>query len=252
MAMRRTDMKMLMDYCRNHFRQSNWGSEQRIADYLAAEHGWPRQRVASALHKALEDESQSVMAGPGGRILYYGDDRSIYMPAAKGLQRFLHRSPTGLRHILAIKTANVGDHKHDGIWQHPDFLVLADPPRRRSAAAGREVHAIEVESARGFDIKSIYQAYEQGRGADYRWVFSGGKFSPGTARDRIMRAAEDLGVGWVEMARPTASSTWHLCIVAKRHPELTQNEREQMLVRNGIKDPAHWLEERREVGIFTA
>ena len=54
-----------------------------------------------------------------------------------------------------------------GIWQNPDLVVAV---RRREGSDPREhFHAIEVEQANGFDIRSVYQAHEQGRGADFAW-----------------------------------------------------------------------------------
>ena len=87
-----------------------------------------------------------------------------------------------------------------GTWTHPDLVVSADPRRRRSRSEPPRLHAIEVETAEGFDLKSVYQAHAQGRGANYCWVI--GAFAAGVTDyewDRALWTAKELGVGIVEL-----------------------------------------------------
>jgi hypothetical protein len=51
-------------------------------------------------------------------------------------------------------------------------VFFADPAKRPSVHDQRRTHALEIEQRSGFDIRSIYQAYEHGRGANYTWVFA--------------------------------------------------------------------------------
>lgn len=255
MTQRSTDPELLVRLCREHFKQADWGLESNIVGFLAKSHGWTHRRVESALHRALEDESQPLLIGRGGHIVYYGDDRSLYLPVTRGILGSWSRS-LGYRSIKVFNTSHCHFGKHNGVWQHPDLIFFADPRRRRSSTAPRETHAVEVEQRRGFNISSIYQAYEHGRGADYSWVFSVGLLQDGWARDRIMIVADELGVGWVEMRKPTAPSTWKIHVKALRRDKLsarrksatTPHDRDDFLHRNGLKDEVHLLGDRNSVG----
>jgi hypothetical protein len=113
------------------------------------------------------------------------------------------------------------------VWAHPDLVVAADPRRRSSAGEPRRLHAIEVETKNGFDLKSVYQAHAQGRGADYVWVI-GNKAPKVDPPDweRIVWTASDLGVGLVTYDNPGASTTWVNHIeAAHRLPTAEQRER---------------------------
>jgi len=252
MGNRSTDVELLMDECNDLFRkQSSW-SEKALIDALVERqvHKWTRERAASAIHRALTDQEIDLVAGRGDRIIYYASDDSMYFHAAKGLTKSWGRT-MGLRNVLAVPTAYVRKGRHEGVWLHPDLLVLADPRRRRSATAGREIHAVEVEASGGFDVRSIYQAYEQGRGADYKWVFAPVTMDPGVARDRIEVAAQELGVGWVEMAPLTAPSQWITRVKARRDSRVTADARAHLMEINGVppEDQALWLDDPRVVGI---
>lgn len=261
MSDRRTVVDLLIDDCKRLFPgKSDWGTEASITEALCKDptHQWNATRVSSALHRAMEDESIALVSGRGGHIIYGGSDGSLLLPAAKGILASWGRS-NGWRFPLVIKTSNAHGGKNAGAWQHPDLIVFADPKRRSSTDAGRQLHAIEVEPAGGFDIKSIYQAFEQGRGADYCWVFSYGSQEDGTARRRIERAARELGVGWVEMIKWTAPSTWEIPVPAglrassRRSQAPSEEDRLALLETNGLRQAAmqrHWFHDRTAIGTF--
>ena len=111
--------------------------------------------------------------------------------------------------------------KGGGDWMNPDLVVLAHPRRKVSANAPREVHCFEIEQQKGFGVQSVYQAYEQARGAEYAWVFAHAEGIP----DRVRLVAKELGVGVVTFSNPNAASLYdrpnrrepaHRAILAER------------------------------------
>lgn len=252
MTNRPTDVELLMSECDELFNgKSSWSEAALIAELVRRQvHKWTPERAASAIDRALADQEVDLLAGHADRIIYFGNDSSLYYHAARGMAKAWGRA-MGLRNVLAIRTAHTRKGRHEGNWLHPDLLVLADPRRRRSATAGREIHSVEVESSGGFTIGSIYQAFEQDRGADYRWVFAAKVMDPGAARDRIEVAAREMGVGWVEMSPLTAPSQWTTRTQARRNPQVTADSRAHLMTINGIpeEDQEFWLQERKAVGI---
>ncbi len=131
--------------------------------------------------------------------------------------------------------------KGEGDWANPDLVVFAHPRRKVRADAPREIHCFEIEQQNGFGIQSVYQAYEQARGAEYAWVFAHSDGIP--ARIRI--AAEELGVGVVTFSNPNAASLYdrpsrkdrsHKAILAKRR-EVKATARAEFLGRTKLFDP---------------
>jgi hypothetical protein len=110
-------------------------------------------------------------------------------------------------------------------------MIFADPRRRKSATDPRETHAFEVEQRNGFDVRSVYQALEQGRGANYTWVFA----HSDDADTRVMRAADDLGVGIVVFTNPSAFGTYRTLRRANRR-QVTPDERKHFLKCCGVPD----------------
>lgn len=100
-----------------------------------------------------------------------------------------------------------------------------------SSSEPRRLHAIEVETAAGFDLKSVYQAHAQGRDANYSWVF--GNKAPGVEKsdwNRILWTAEELGVGLVTFIKPHAFGTWTTHREAE-HKNTSPEERDMFLER---------------------
>lgn len=108
-----------------------------------------------------------------------------------------------------------------GDWMNPDLVVFAHPRRKISSDAPREIHCFEIEQQNGFGVQSVYQAYEQARGAEYAWVFAHAVGIP----DRVRLVAKELGVGVVTFSNPNAASLYdrpnrkdlaHRAILAQR------------------------------------
>jgi hypothetical protein len=105
----------------------------------------------------------------------------------------------------------------------------AFPRRKRHRDDPPDLHAIEVEIYKGFDIRSVYQAHAQGHGAEYSWVFFATAPSINPPLDRIMWAAEDLGIGMVEFDRAAASTTYKTHLLAVRKECWTEEDRKGFL-----------------------
>lgn len=131
--------------------------------------------------------------------------------------------------------------KGGGDWMNPDLVVFAHPRRKVSADAPREIHCFEIEQQNGFGVQSVYQAYEQARGAEYAWVFAHADGIPG----RVRVVAEELGVGVVTFSNPNAASLYdrpnrkdlaHQAILAKRR-KIKPGARRDFLARTSLPDP---------------
>lgn len=229
--MRRTDIEIMIDLLQLH--GGNWGSEQRVIATLVGEHRWTEQRARSAVTRALATDGR-VQRGRGGTIRFSGTDAALYIDVARCLEDYWGPR-RGLRNCRARVCNKSHGAKGSGRWVYPDVVLLADPKRRASRTDPLEIHAIEVEQRAGFSIQSVYQAYEQGRGANYSWVLFVGRAQPGEERwDRIIRAAADLGVGLVAMERPHVVGSWSECHPAKRRKEVEPGHRDLLLRATGI------------------
>jgi hypothetical protein len=225
---RRTDLELMIASLKTQ------SGEQASSRKLAGLLGWELTKVNRIAAKANEDPSVSVFIAKGGVIKYRGSERGvlvgIYADVARVITTYWGPREMGLRNIDAIGTARSGT-RTGGIWTHPDLVVAADPARRKSQSESRRLHAIEVETADGFDLRSVYQAHAQGRGAHYSWVF--GDKAPGVEKadwDRVLWTAEELGIGLVTFAKPHAFGTWTTHNLAEPK-EPTAEEREDFLKR---------------------
>ena len=90
---------------------------------------------------------------------------------------------------------------------------------------------MEVEQRNGFDVRSVYQAHEQGRGANYSWVFAHSDDSDA----RVATAAAELGVGVVVFTNPGSYGTYKMTNKATFKPA-GRDAREQFLARCGVPD----------------
>jgi hypothetical protein len=94
-----------------------------------------------------------------------------------------------------------------------------------------------VERAKGFTIQSAYQAYEQGRGANYAWVFFlGAKDEISESWRRILRAASELKVGLVAMDRVDQVGSWVVKLAAERRRTPVPGDRTMLLQATGVTD----------------
>ena len=228
---RRTDVHLMIDALKDL--GGTWGTEQKCVEALIAL-GWTDDRAARTVRRAIDGDAP-LERGKGGTLKFSGTDLAIYDEVVRKLVS--HWGPSrGLRNCWASDCHHPAGLKDAGVWAYPDVVLLADPKRRASATDPLEIHAIEVERNRGFDIRSVYQAYEQGRGANYSWVFFVG--TPDKSRLswlRIARAAKDRGVGLVSMGKPHAVTTWVEHVPAiRRNVDPARGDRQQILLATGI------------------
>jgi hypothetical protein len=83
--------------------------------------------------------------------------------------------------------------------------------------------------------RSVYQAYEQARGADFAWVFSSGNrpINHDTLA-RINRAINELKIGWVHMPDPRRSTEWEIVRRADRRRHISSADRDGFLTKARI------------------
>ena len=229
---RRTDLAMLIDALKSQ--PGEQASPPRLAGLL----GWDQAKVRRVARTGNDSPSVPVFIAKGGVITHRGSERGatvgIYADVARIITTYWGPRTMGLRNIDVIGTSRSGKHG-GGVWTHPDLVVAADPTRRKSQNEPRRLHAVEVETAAGFDLKSVYQAHAQGRDANYSWVF--GSKEPGVEKsdwDRVLWTAQQLGVGLVTFTKPHAFGTWTMHHMAA-HKEPTLNERELFLNRTMSK-----------------
>jgi len=223
MGNRRTDPELLADVLKAF--ENNQASASRLSQAM----DWEIDKVQRVVDRAIAEGQLSISRGPGGVIKYRGGERmgsnGFYADVARVIRDYWGQRNFGLRNVDTIETAKAGT-RGSGVWTHPDLVIAADPARRDSPDEPRRLHAVEVETKSGFDIRSVYQAHAQGRGADYTWVF--GDKSPGVPEldwDRIMWTAAELGVGLVTFTKSGAYGTWtHHLDAERKRP--TAEERE--------------------------
>jgi hypothetical protein len=214
---RRTNVEILIDILKSLERSQ--ASPRRLAELT----GWDEEKVRRVVREAADNPHVELFVGPGGTVKHRGTERTssngLYEDLARILARYWGPQELGLRRIDCLDTSRGGT-RGRGTWVHPDIVVVADPRRRDHASESRRLHAIEVETRSGFDIRSVYQAHAVARGADYSWVI--GCRAPGVEWaewDRITWTARALGVGIVLYTRPGAYTTWRTEVQAVRqHP----------------------------------
>jgi hypothetical protein len=218
---RRTDVQLLVRHL------SEQRSCQASVRRLTVLTGWDEDKVKRVVETARANPMVNVHIGRGGTVQYRGIERTafngLYSDVARVIATYWGPRELGLRNVDVIASAT-GGRRGGGVWTHPDLVIAADPARRRSTDEPRRLHAIEVETNAGFDLRSVYQAHAQGRGAEYSWVF--GNTLPGVAHndwERVMWTAASLGVGIVTFDRPGSFGTWR----THRHAEQQEPVAEQ-------------------------
>jgi hypothetical protein len=203
---RRTDLQLLIDALKAQ--PGEQASPRKLGEWL----GWDADKVRRIAVKANADPSTPLFIGKGGVIKHRGSERGasvgIYADVAHVIETSWGPKEMGLRDIDTIGTARSG-RRNGGVWTHPDLVIAANPPRRKSQDEPRRLHAVEIETADGFDLRSVYQAHAQGRGANYSWVF--GSKAPGVEKadwDRILWTVHELKIGLVTFTKPHVFSTW--------------------------------------------
>ena len=182
----------------------------------------------------------------GKKLVYWGAE-NYSEPALYSAVQATFTASWGPKY-LGLKTAKGQEivchgqpAKGGGDWMNPDLVVFAHPRRKVSADAPREIHCLEIEQQNGFGVQSVYQAYEQARGAEYAWVFAHSDGIP----ERVRTVAKELGVGVVTFSNPNAASLYdhpnrkeraHQAILATRRT-VTADDREKFIARTNLTDP---------------
>lgn len=224
--------------------------QQRLIDFLA-QHDNQRARTTTivkalaprwmtvdqayaTIERACADPNCDVSYGAGGTVTYWGTEIgvrvAIYSTVERIITTFWGPRKMNLRRIRPVPP-HAGRATREGPWTRPDLMLFADPARRDSVHDLRRTHAFEIEQRTGFDVRSVYQAYEQGRGANYTWVFAHAV----KLDERVACAAKDLGVGVVVFTNPGAYGTYKM---THKAPLRTVNatERAHFLARCGVPD----------------
>jgi hypothetical protein len=170
---------------------------------LAIDLDWDEEKVERVVAAAMREPSTPVDRGPGGVIRYRGAERGMTPGIYSDVKRVItdYWGPRrGLRDVRVDITSRSG-RRGAGVWCHPDLVMSALPARRRNRDDPPRLHSIEVEVNTGFDIKSVYQAHAQGRGANFSWVFFASSESSSPNFERIDWAAKELQIGLVEFTK---------------------------------------------------
>lgn len=186
-----------------------------------------------------------VTRSHGGRLIYWGTERysTVALYDAVGHTFCNQWGPKMLR-LQTGTDPNVSPlpkrpPRTAGDWTSPDLVVFARPVKRRSIKDPRDTHCFEIEQRNGFTIASVYQAYEQGRGANFTWVFA---HAEGTST-QIRTAAKELGVGVVTFRNPKSVVTYDKRrakepeFIPARRREVSPSERAAFLGRITVADP---------------
>ena len=190
---------------------SNKASFAGLAEALGGK--WTPEMVRAKAEALDREESSAVFVVRGG-VQYFGvetcRDPGLYKVVRRGIERkwaaseSIPRPQVEPTFKLSTKL---------GPWTRPDFVISSQ--RVIGGVPVTQFHAVEVERHAGFDIRSVYQAYEQGRGAHFSWVFFAGPIKPEDEWARIKVAAKDCGVGLVHTPRPSAPAGWKTLLRAK-------------------------------------
>lgn len=221
---RRTNAQILIDLLKGL--PANQASPRRLADLT----GWSIEKVVGIVYASSDELALQV--GRGGTIQYRGTERGSTNGLTTEIERVITKywgpRQLRLRNITVMNTSGAGK-RGGGSWVHPDLVVAADPAKRDYVGEPRRLHAIEIETKAGFDIRSVYQAHSQGWGANYRWVI--GCKAPGVESadwNRIVRTAEKLRIGLVTFERAGSYGTWVQYLDAP-HEKPTPEERERFI-----------------------
>jgi hypothetical protein len=145
----------------------------------------------------------------------------LYNDVARGIEKYWAKG-AGRRYREVVVYDVARPTKREGHqWAYPDLVMWCHPRRLPTPDASKLAHTLEVETADGFGIQSVYEAHAHGRGSDYSWVFFGGlqpsaRVPSHSDWERIRWAARTLGIGLVGYTKPGATSTWVTFLPAAR------------------------------------
>jgi hypothetical protein len=174
--------------------------------------GWTAEKFQRVLARAELEPRNCIARGRGGVIEYTGNEVGgvplLYRHAIRILETYWSRERK-YKNVEVFPTAH-GGHRGASDWTHPDAVLRADPARRSSQDALPYLHSFEIERPGGFKIESIFQAFVQGRGADYSWViYSESDIKTPEYRDRVHWAAASVDVGLISYVKPGSWTTWN-------------------------------------------
>jgi hypothetical protein len=208
-------------------KSTNWTSKalQVCLDTMYPNSDWTPDRVKEWADRFSLDPAIPVSLVNGRSLSYYGTETgaepALYRDVKSGLESKSRPEAFGSHPEVFLTPGKKGH----GPWTNPDIVV-----RRKLKSTAKKtmhVHSLEVEQPNGFCIQSVYQAYEQGRGADFAWVFYSGlrrvelisRRYEVSGNDvemrRILVAAKELGVGLVHVQSPTVPSGWKVILEAR-------------------------------------
>jgi hypothetical protein len=163
----------------------------------------------ATIERACADPDCNLTNCVGGTVTYWGTEIgsrvAIYSAVERIITTFWGPRQLGLRRIHPVQP-HAGRGTGEGPWTRPDLMLFADPKKRHSVRDPRQTHAVEIEQRNGFDVRSVHQAYEQGRGANYTWVFA----HTDVLDERVTRPTAEFGVGLVVFTNPASYGTYKM------------------------------------------
>ena len=224
MMAKKTDVLLLHSFLKNRLDQR--ASKKVLLAHFSGARNWTAEKVDHVVAKAVAESNSVVSIGKGGVVKYMGSEKHgnspVYSDAAHALEAFWSKKKH-LKESHAVITAHVGQ-KGQFDWSHPD-VVLRGKTQKKKSFEGWHCHAFEIEKVGGFSMASIFQAYVQGRGADFAWVlYSRGDVQPEYLA-RVVWAARRVGVGLISYGKPGSITTWKEELPAKyQNPSVIAHE----------------------------
>jgi hypothetical protein len=219
----------LIDFLTHH---DNHSARRNTIEGALAPRWMTVEQARETIERACDDPDCNVTRSNGRTVTYWGTEIgsrvAIYSAVERIVTTYWGPRKQKLRDIQTVQP-HAGRATGEGPWTRPDLVFFADPARRPSVHDQRRTHALEIEQRSGFDVRSIYQAYEHGRGANYTWVFAHAEKTD--ARSSV--AAQELGVGVVVFTNPGAYGTYKMTHQAAFRPA-KRSEREHFLDRCGL------------------
>lgn len=210
---RRTDPVILQQYLAQR------DGQRAMPATLASELAWSEQKLDRVVDRAIAEPGLCISRGRRGVIEFTGNEIGHLPNVYRHAYRILAHNwgpKQGYRNIEIYPTAHSG-HRGAAEWIHPDAVMTADPRRRSSQNDPPQVHTFEIERAGGFKIQSIFEAFVQGRGADFSWViFSRDDITTDDYWDRVAWAAQYVDVGLITYDNIGRWSTWSTDLRAGR------------------------------------
>jgi hypothetical protein len=218
--------------------------EAALADMLEEKRSWPIEETRAAIQRGVSDPTVGLNRTRGWIIVYSGTER-VSGGGSVGLYddvaRVLVENWAKERRYLAatVEVTAYSGRRGTGAWGHPDLTLKCNPNDRTRSLETEMLVAFEVETATGFDVRSAYQAYEQGRGTDYSYVVLPKHRMDSPEWARADAVARELGVGLISYGKPGLWSTWDVVYRAPfREPQTSERERfREVALGSGPVDP---------------